>query len=65
MSVEKHTSSFDEKAPAVDVDVVQPDSVTVSIVVEERRLVRKIDWRIIPIACAVYLFACKCALSPT
>lgn len=62
MSVEKHTSSFDEKAPGVDVDVVQPDSALLAI--EERRLVRKIDWRIIPIACAVYLFACKYALSP-
>ncbi|EIW55152.1 MFS general substrate transporter [Trametes versicolor FP-101664 SS1] len=55
MSAEKHTSSFDEKASGVDVDVVQPDSV--SLAIEERRLVRKIDWRIIPIACAVYLFA--------
>ena len=25
---------------------------------EERRLVRKLDWRILPIACLMYLFAC-------
>ena len=25
---------------------------------DERRLVRKLDWRIMPIACIMYLFAC-------
>lgn len=56
MSVEKHAASFDEKAPTVDADVqVEP----ASLAVEERRLVRKIDWRIMPIACIMYLFACE------
>lgn len=30
---------------------------------EERRLVRKLDGRIMPIACVLYLFACECRLS--
>ncbi|KAI0356061.1 MFS general substrate transporter [Trametes cingulata] len=56
MSVEKHASSFDEKAPSVDRDVVvQAEAVSPSI--EERRLVRKLDLRIMPIACIMYLFA--------
>jgi hypothetical protein len=29
-------------------------------IVEERRLVRKLDRRILPITCLLYLFACKC-----
>lgn len=57
MSLEKHASSFDEKAPRRDSDVVKSESV--SMAVEERRLVRKIDWRIMPIACIMYLFACE------
>lgn len=57
MSLEKHASSFDEKAPGRDPDVVKSESV--SMAVEERRLVRKIDWRIMPIACIMYLFACE------
>ncbi|OSC96345.1 hypothetical protein PYCCODRAFT_1441111 [Trametes coccinea BRFM310] len=56
MSVEKHTSSFDEKAPSVDRDVVV-EAEPVSPSVEEKRLVRKLDWRIMPIACIMYLFA--------
>ncbi|KAI8976613.1 MFS general substrate transporter [Trametes punicea] len=56
MSVEKHTSSFDEKALSVDREVVV-QSELVSPSVEERRLVRKLDWRIMPIACIMYLFA--------
>lgn len=28
---------------------------------DERRLVRKLDWRIMPIACIMYLFACAYA----
>ena len=30
-----------------------------SISSEERRLIKKLDWRILPIACAMYLFACE------
>ena len=31
----------------------------------ERALVRKLDMRILPIACLMYLFACECWFSPT
>ena len=31
---------------------------------EEKRLVRKLDARILPIVCLLYLFACKSHLSP-
>ncbi|KAI0819921.1 MFS general substrate transporter [Trametes gibbosa] len=56
MSLEKHASSFDEKAPTnVDRDVMQSEPS--SLAVEERRLVRKLDIRIMPIACIMYLFA--------
>ncbi|KAI0366855.1 MFS general substrate transporter [Pilatotrama ljubarskyi] len=56
MSVEKHTSSFEEKTPSIERDVVV-HAEPVSPSVEERRLVRKLDWRIMPIACIMYLFA--------
>ena len=62
MSVEKHTPSFDEKASGADRDVVV-QSELVSPSVEERRLVRKLDWRIMPIACIMYLFACTWSCS--
>ena len=59
MSVEKHSPSFDEnlKTSGADRDVVV-ESELVSPSAEERRLVRKLDWRIMPIACIMYLFAC-------
>jgi hypothetical protein len=43
--------------PSVQPDV-QPDEGPVSV--EERRLVRKLDCRILPITCLMYLFACQC-----
>ena len=47
-------------AQSVQTDV-QPDSeAPVSESVEERRLVRKLDRRILPITCLMYLFACQC-----
>lgn len=59
MSLEEkqHTSVEEEKADSVDerapvVPAHTPD--------EERRLVRKLDMRIMPIACIMYLFACEC-----
>ncbi|KAI0676438.1 MFS general substrate transporter [Trametes maxima] len=58
MSVEKHASSFDEKAAGSSGsrdNVVQAESTSPSV--EERRLVRKLDLRIMPIACIMYLFA--------
>lgn len=30
---------------------------------EEKRLVRKLDKRILPITCLLYLFACTCSIS--
>jgi hypothetical protein len=36
---------------------VQPEEGPVSV--EERRLVRKLDRRILPITCLMYLFACQ------
>ena len=31
---------------------------------EEKRLVRKLDRRILPITCLLYLFACTCIILP-
>ena len=39
--------------PNIQVQPEDPGSV------EERRLVRKLDGRILPIACVLYLFACQ------
>ena len=41
--------------PSVQSDV-QPEE---PVSVEERRLVRKLDRRILPITCLMYLFACQ------
>jgi hypothetical protein len=41
--------------PSVQSDV-QPEG---PVSVEERRLVRKLDRRILPITCLMYLFACQ------
>lgn len=45
--------------PSVQSDV-QPEGGPVSV--EERRLVRKLDRRILPITCLMYLFSCQCLL---
>jgi len=57
---EKSDEKFDEVAlestsiqPDVQVQLEGPASA------EERRLVRKLDGRILPIACLMYLFACQ------
>jgi hypothetical protein len=48
-----------------DEDVTEPQSVQSDVQpeepvsVEERRLVRKLDRRILPITCLMYLFACQ------
>ena len=42
--------------PSVQPDV-QPEEGSVSV--EERRLLRKLDRRILPITCLMYLFACQ------
>ncbi|RDX44403.1 MFS general substrate transporter [Lentinus brumalis] len=55
MSVEeKRHSSIEEKADSVDARVALVPAHTPE---EERRLVRKLDMRIMPIACIMYLFA--------
>jgi hypothetical protein len=38
---------------------VQPVGAVSETVVEERRLVRKLDRRILPITCLMYLFSCQ------
>lgn len=48
MEKKPSVSVFTDSAQVLDVD--SP---------EERRLVRKLDGRIMPIACILYLFACK------
>ena len=51
-------SSFDK----LDLEKVDARSVTRSVdeaPPEERRLVRKLDSRIMPLACILYLFACE------
>ncbi|KAI0738952.1 MFS general substrate transporter [Daedaleopsis nitida] len=59
MSVEDKTASVDEKAGSVDREAlaVSPGSEFPHTPEEERRLVRKLDMRIMPIACIMYLFA--------
>ena len=42
-------------SPTVHLDV-QPEG---PVAVEERRLVRKLDRRILPITCLMYLFSCQ------
>ena len=72
MSVEgKTTPSVDEKSSSIDREA----AISVShkalgqghghSAEDERRLVRKLDMRIMPMACIMYLFACKLqVLSP-
>jgi hypothetical protein len=61
---EKREDKFDEVPVAFDTPDVQPgvrpeDPMSV----EERRLVHKLDRRILPIACLMYLFACQYDIS--
>lgn len=50
---------YREKSP--DGSSVGEEPIVVSV--EERQLVRRLDRRILPIACLMYLFACKSFLS--
>jgi hypothetical protein len=56
---ESHDAKFEEvgpfESPGIQPAVRPEDPATV----EERRLVRKLDRRILPIACLMYLFACQ------
>ena len=45
------------ESPSVQPDVQAQAEDPASV--EERRLVRKLDGRILPIACLMYLFACQ------
>ena len=42
----------------------QDEQFWLSRAAEEKRLVRKLDKRILPIACLMYLFACKSTMVP-
>lgn len=60
----KQPHVVDEKYDADDVHVERASSGLSSpepfvITAEEKRLVRKLDMRIMPIACILYLFACE------
>lgn len=48
-----------EKADIEELEVKPTTRVSARSPDEERRLVRKIDLRIMPIACVLYLFACE------
>ena len=65
MSSEKRSTEYASSGVA-DVDVEQKRDIEeveateeVEITPEEKRLVRKLDRRILPIVCLMYLFACK------
>jgi len=45
--------------PSVQPDVQPEGPVSVSVEEERRHLVRKLDRRILPITCLMYLFACQ------
>lgn len=52
-----------ERASSTRSSQVQPKEFVMSD--EEKRLVRKLDIRIMPIACILYLFACKSGVTTT
>lgn len=68
MSVEEKNAAFvDDKAGSVDREALTVPTSSEEFKFphtpeQERRLVRKLDWRIMPIACIMYLFACECLL---
>ena len=49
----------DEKLEDQSDDVVQGDVLSPETIAEEKRLVSKLDKRILPITCLLYLFACQ------
>lgn len=53
----KLTTEYDEKLESASESGSQPTDL--DRIREEKRLVRKLDNRILPIACFLYLFACK------
>ena len=51
------TDDLDEKLEATPESDAQPTDP--ERIIEERRLVRKLDNRILPLTCLLYLFACR------
>ena len=63
MSSKDHPTSFDlddrdDMAKQIESEPVLEKGTDVSV--EEKRLVRKLDMRILPITCFLYLLACLC-----
>lgn len=59
---EKHTSSNEEQAQFTSDADINKLTTTPE---EEKKLVRKLDRRILPITCLLYLFACGSFVSPS
>ena len=61
MDAEKRNNSLEKREigqnEAVDQD--EANSMAIEYSPEEQRLVRKLDIRILPITCLMYLFACE------
>ena len=61
MNAEKRSNSLEKREigrnEAVDQD--EANSMDIEYSPEEQRLVRKLDIRILPITCLMYLFACE------
>ena len=53
----------DEKGRVEDTQDAQSIVVDVEDTPEEQALIRKLDRRILPIACLMYLFACQCRIN--
>lgn len=50
----------EQEGTAEDVLLGQTSSEPIIDAAAEKRLVRKLDWRILPVLCLLYLFACTC-----
>lgn len=59
MAHDEKTSYVDEKQADSTVEHAPVSATEFEATPEEKRLVRRLDMRIMPIACAMYLFACK------
>lgn len=61
MSLEEKTASIEEKRVGTEPEGEDATAIHVRhLAEEERQLVRKLDMRIMPMACILYLFACEC-----
>lgn len=58
------TKGYDEKLESGSDESSQPQALDPDRLAEEKRLVRKLDKRILPIACLLYLFACASYIFP-